>query len=172
MKGRLLCILVFPIMVFIGLVGHAVATPTKPAATKPAAPLPRFASLRSNAVNLHVGPGKNYPTEWRFVRAGLPVEILAEFDTWRQITDWQGTKGWVHKSLLCGKRTVVIQEKQCKLHDKPVEGSAVKAYLEPGVLGSVKECSPGWCLLEVQRHKGWLKRSCIWGVYAHEEKFR
>jgi SH3-like domain-containing protein len=134
--------------------------------------LPRFVSLRSNAVNLHVGPGKNYPVEWQFVRSGLPVEIVAEFDTWRKIRDWQGTLGWVHKSLLCGKRTAVIKEKQCKLHRKTEDNSQVVAYLEPGVLGKLKECAGNWCSLEVQGHSGWIKRACVWGVYDHEEKFK
>ena len=30
-------------------------------------------------------------------RQGLPIEIIAEFDTWRRIRDCQGTEGWVHK---------------------------------------------------------------------------
>ena len=77
-----------------------------------ALPLPRYVSLRSNSVNLHVGPGKNYPVEWRYVLQNLPVEIIAEFDTWRQIRDWQGTQGWVHKSLLSGRRTVWVLHKQ------------------------------------------------------------
>eukprot|EP01039_Chlorochromonas_danica_P014165 gene14165-16492_t len=67
-----------------------------------------YASLRANAVNLHVGPGNNYPIDWLYIRQGMPVEIIAEFDTWRQIRDWQGTQGWVHKSLLSGRRTIWV----------------------------------------------------------------
>jgi len=140
----------------------------------PAAPLslPRFASLRSKTVNLHVGPGKNYHIEWTFVRPGLPVEIIAEFDTWRQIRDWQGNQGWVHKSLLCGKRTAVIQQKQRKLFKETDENARVVVHLEPGVLGEVLECRNDWCRLDVQGHRGWIKRRCIWGVYPHEDKFK
>lgn len=135
-------------------------------------PLPRFASLRAKSVNLHVGPGNNYPTEWKFVRPGIPVEILAEFDTWRQIRDWQGTQGWVHKSLLCGKRTAVIQKKQRKLHKNPDESSAIAAHVEPGVLATLLECRNDWCRVDIQGVRGWVKRRFIWGVYPHEEKFK
>ena len=41
--------------------------------------LPRFASLRSDEVNLRVGPGENYPIEWVLKRKDMPVEILREF---------------------------------------------------------------------------------------------
>ena len=34
----------------------------------------------------------------------MPVEIVAEYENWRKIRDWQGASGWVHQSLLTGKR--------------------------------------------------------------------
>ncbi len=49
------------------------------AAVAEEAPLPRFASLRSNEVNLRAGPGTQYPGEWVFLRRDLPVEIVAEY---------------------------------------------------------------------------------------------
>ena len=48
-------------------------------------PLPRFASLRVDEVNLRTGPGTRYPIDWVYMREGLPVEITAEFDIWRRI---------------------------------------------------------------------------------------
>ncbi len=161
MKPSFICLLLL-----IGL-GEVLAAPSSTALS-----VPRFASLRAKSVNLHVGPGNNYPTEWTFVRPGLPVEIVAEFDTWRQVRDWQGTQGWVHKSLLCGKRTAVVQQKQRKLYKAPEETAKVLAHLDPGVLGKLLECRNDWCRLEVQGHRGWIKRRCIWGVYPHEETFK
>src|SRR5262245_5050819 len=67
-------------------------------------PIPRFASLRSDEVNVRSGPGTRYPVEWVFKRKSMPVEIVAEYDIWRKIRDWQGASGWVHQSLLTGKR--------------------------------------------------------------------
>lgn len=46
--------------------------------------LPRFVSLKSDRVNLREGPSKDHRTAWVFQRAGLPVEIVAEFDNWRR----------------------------------------------------------------------------------------
>ena len=71
--------------------------------------LPRFVSLRSDQVNLRVGPGENYPIEWVLTRKEMPVEIVREFENWRMIRDWQGTEGWVHERMLTGKRAVVVK---------------------------------------------------------------
>ena len=68
-------------------------------------PLPRFVSLRANQVRLRTGPGVQYPIEWVYQRQYLPVEIIAEYRTWRKIRDWQSTQGWVHQSMLSGNRT-------------------------------------------------------------------
>ena len=71
-------------------------------------PLPRFVSLKSDRVNLHEGPSKDHPTRWVYQRAGLPVEILAEFEIWRKIRDSEGGEGWVLHSLLSGRRTALV----------------------------------------------------------------
>lgn len=134
-------------------------------------PVPRFVSLRSNKVNIHVGPGADFPIEWTFQRQGMPVEIIGEFDTWRQVRDMQGTTGWVHKSLLVGKRTAIVLNKQQKILRKAELNAPVVAYLEIGVIGKIKQCKEGWCRLDVKGYDGWIERKNIWGVYAHEEKF-
>ncbi len=71
-------------------------------------PLPRYASLKTDRVNLREGPSKDHRTLWVFQRAGLPIEIVAEFETWRRIRDSEGTEGWVLHSLLSGRRTAIV----------------------------------------------------------------
>lgn len=78
-------------------------------------PLPRFASLRAEKVNLRVGPGSEYPIEWVIKRPNLPIQIIAEYETWRQIKDSDGTTGWVHQSMLSGKRFVLVKEEYFSL---------------------------------------------------------
>ncbi len=71
-------------------------------------PLPRFVSLKSDRVNVRAGPGQSHRVAWVFSRAGLPVEIVAEFENWRRIRDSDGSEGWVFHSLLSGRRTGVV----------------------------------------------------------------
>jgi SH3-like domain-containing protein len=67
-------------------------------------PLPRFVTLKSKRVNLRIGPGTDFAASWMYLKAGLPVEIIQEYDNWRQIRDADGTSGWVNQSLLSGSR--------------------------------------------------------------------
>src|SRR5438552_5136033 len=86
---------------------------------EPSGKLPRFVSLRSDQVNLRVGPGENYPIEWVLTRKEMPVEIVREFQHWRLIRDWQGTEGWVHERMLTGKRAVLVKGGIRTLHRQP-----------------------------------------------------
>ena len=112
-------------------------------------PVPRFVSLKADKVNMHIGPAKHYEVKWLYQRAGLPVEITAEFENWRRIRDSDGTEGWVYHSLLSGRRTGVVtaksKEELISLYDKPDAKGSVTAQLQPGVLGSVKRCNAAWC---------------------------
>jgi len=130
--------------------------------------VPRFASLRSDEVNLRTGPGARYPIDWVLIRKGLPVEVVDEYEAWRRVRDWQGSEGWVHQSMVSSARTVIVTGKIRALRADPDDGAATLARVEPGVLARLLECHGGWCRVEAQDAKGWLKRGEVWGVYADE----
>jgi SH3-like domain-containing protein len=142
------------------------------AAEKSTEPVPRFVTLRADTVNLRTGPGSRYPVEWVYRRKGLPVEIVAEFDQWRRIRDWQGTEGWVHQRMVTGTRNVVVQGAQRILRQTADTGGAPVAKLDPGVIAHLLECRDAWCRIEIQAGsgdvKGWLGRGEIWGVLPDE----
>ncbi len=141
---------------------------TAAAAAQEAAPVPRFAALRSDEVNLRAGPGKQYPVDWVFTRRALPVEITADYGQWRKIRDVDGSEGWVHQSLLTGRRSVMITGEIRTLVREPEPGAAPVARAEPGVIARLLACRGVWCRIEIERHKGWLRRDHLWGVYAGE----
>jgi SH3-like domain-containing protein len=127
-------------------------------------PVPRFVSLRSDEVNLRTGPGLNYPIEWVYQRRGLPVEVIDEFDTWRQIRDFEGTEGWVHQSMIDGQRTFLITNEVQPIVMTPEEHAKSAARLQKGVVGEIQECeASGWCLVSVKGYRGWIKHSDFWG---------
>src|SRR5690606_30718590 len=97
-------------------------------------PVPRFVTLATDEVNLRTGPGLRYPVKLVIKRSGLPVEIIREFDIWRQVRDVDGEEGWVHKSMLSGRRSVIVRgQMQTLLRDPKAEALPV-AKLEPGVI--------------------------------------
>ena len=138
------------------------------AENEPGARLPRFVSLRSDLVNMRVGPGENYPVEWVLTRKEMPVEIVKEFENWRMIRDWQGTEGWVHERMLTGKRAVVIKGGIRTLHRQPDPASPAVARAQPGVIAKLLECRGEWCRIDAADHAGWVQRGDLWGVYPDE----
>lgn len=133
-------------------------------------PLPRFASLKADDVNMRIGPGSRYAIKWVYKHEGLPVEIIQEFNVWREIRDSEGTVGWVHKQMLQGKRMAIIKNKIAVLRKSPEEGASAVARVEPGVVGKLLECQSDWCKLQVSNHKGWISKTAMWGAYK-DEKF-
>jgi SH3-like domain-containing protein len=136
-------------------------------------PVPRFVSLKADKVNMHIGPAKHYEVKYLYQRAGLPVEITAEFENWRRIRDSDGTEGWVYHSLLSGRRTGVVSAKSkdelIAIYEKPDLKSAVAAQLQPGVQAAVKRCTTTWCRVAGQGFDGWIPQERLWGVYPNEK---
>ena len=134
-------------------------------------PVPRFVSLRSDDVNVRTGPGLRYPVDWVYHRKHLPVEVIAEWDTWRKVRDWEGAIGWVHQSTLSASRYVMIVAPAGQLRAlrrEPTMTAAAVAEAESTVLGQLLECQAQWCRLDVQGNRGWLPRTDIWGLYPNE----
>lgn len=152
-------------------------------------PLPRFVSLKSANINVRVGPGKENAILWNYVKAGLPVEIILEFDTWRKIRDSEGVEGWVSQAMLSGRRTAIVEPQFAKktgditsiieadsaepdltvpLFAKPDDKARKVALLEPGVNVDVITCDAEWCSVSAGAHGGWIEKARIWGVYANE----
>ncbi|MEX2451760.1 MAG: SH3 domain-containing protein [Rhodospirillales bacterium] len=133
-------------------------------------PLPRFVSLRAAEINLRTGPGVQYPIEWLYRRQHLPVEIIAEFGTWRQIRDWEGAQGWVHQGLLSGRRYAIVTGALRTLRSEPDINSKPVAKIEKGVIVRLKSC-PGasnWCQADAGKYSGWLRKIEFWGAYPNE----
>lgn len=131
-------------------------------------PLPRFVSLGAGEVNLRTGPGGRYPIDWVYVRKGLPVEIIAEYDLWRQVRDIDGDEGWIHKQLLSGKRFVIVTAEVVELRDEADPGAPVVLRAAKGVQAKLKRCDADRCRIDIDGTDGWVERAALWGIYPDE----
>jgi SH3-like domain-containing protein len=136
-------------------------------------PVPRYVSLKSDRVNLREGPSKDHRTTWVFQRAGLPVEITAESETWRRIRDSEGVEGWVLHSLLSGRRTALVapwrKNDSLLLYSKPNEKSDPVARLQANVIGGIAKCDGAWCRISGEGFDGYIQQTNLWGVYPNEK---
>lgn len=153
-----------------GVVASRANEPSDPADNQSGTslPVPRFVTLAADEVNVRTGPGTRYPIRIVIRRGGLPVEIVKEHETWRKIRDVDGDEGWVHKAMLSGRRAVIIKGQIQPLLRKPDDTAPPVAKLEPGVIASLQACTAEWCDLKASSYEGWIRKTALWGVYAHE----
>lgn len=132
-------------------------------------PVPRFVSLKSGEVYLREGPSPQHKVQWVYVRRGLPVEVIAEYDVWRRIRDADGVTGWVHKGMLDGRRSVMMTAgANVPLRESPAPDAPVVAYAEAGVIAKLKACGGDFCEIEAKSIDAYVPRARLWGVYRDE----
>ncbi len=138
-----------------------------------------YASIKSSEVNVRKGPNTRYPIEWVYKKKGEPVEVIAQFEHWYRIKDFNGDEGWVKSAMLTKKRTGVINvsaskdqsspKLYAKLYDKPDESSRVIANIEHSKRIEIVQCNKQFCQIKIANLSGWLEKSQVWGVYRNEE---
>jgi len=144
-------------------------------------PLPRFASTRSEPINIRVGPGTRYDIAWTYLKSGQPVEIIQEFDTWRKIRDVDGSEGWVHQNLLSGNRAAIVapwqEEGPVALLSAKASDGGVRAWLPTGLRVTLAKCDGAYCEVSASGRTetgsnstftGFLPQGEIWGAYQGE----
>lgn len=165
-----------------GAAGAAPDAPPPPATTttgrsESGLPLPRFVSLKADRVNLRAGPGTDYPTSWVYRRAGLPLEVVSEFETWRQVRDAEGATGWVLQSLLSGRRTALVTPwdikpkapaPQLPVRVSDSDSARVVVNVEAGVIANIHSCDGRWCNVTIDKFRGYMPQKKLWGVYENE----
>jgi len=161
-----------PIMLALALaLGMTAAAAAQDEAERPDTPsgqqVPRFVSLKVDVANGRSGPSRSHPISWRYVQAGLPMEVIAETPDWRRVRDPDGEVTWMHRSILSGRRSVWTRD-ETALHARDNDDSPVEAIAEPGVVLSLERCRTGWCRVEAQGYRGWARTGTLWGVYPEE----
>jgi SH3-like domain-containing protein len=167
------CSVVALVCVWLGAAVSAGYSAKDSVQTTSGLPVPRYVSLKSDHVNVRVGPTKDNDVAWVYTRVGLPVEITAEFENWRRVRDSEGSEGWVYHSLLSGRRTAVVTMKDkadlAPIYDRAEADSAIAARLQAGVIAQVKKCASSWCHIAGDGFDGWIQQERLWGVYADEQ---
>ncbi|MBX7526904.1 SH3 domain-containing protein [Qipengyuania vesicularis] len=126
---------------------------------------PYWASLRANEINMRVGPSADYKIDWVYRRKGLPVKVVRVMEGWRLVQDPDGTQGWIAARLLSPERSAIVAgEGLAAMYEDADQSSTLKWRLEPGVVGSLGDCSRGWCELTIGNRAGWVRQERLWGT--------
>src|SRR3546814_18674659 len=106
---------------------------------------PYYASIAASKARMRTGPARTYPATWLYVRADLPIKVVAVYRDWRKVEDPDGTQGWMLVNLLSSQRTAIVRDATAALRAAPDAGAAVNWRAEPGAVGRIRQCSARWC---------------------------
>ena len=127
--------------------------------------VPYWASLKSEEVNMRVGPSRDFEIEWVYKRKGMPLKVVRVVDGWRLVRDPDGEEGWVASSLLTlAPQAMVTGEEWAAMRADPADNGTLKWNAEPGVVGALGKCDAGWCEFDVEGRTGWVKQDRLWGA--------
>lgn len=131
----------------------------------------RFVAMRADKVNARSGPNTRYPIEWIYQQQNYPVEIIAEYEQWRKIRDYDGTVTWVRKNLLTSARYALVAEPgENNIYNKDSLNADVIARVENGVVAKIKRCNQTFCyLIFADNIEGWMPRNALYGIKKGEE---
>lgn len=126
--------------------------------------VPYWASIKTEELNMRVGPSREYKISWVYKRERLPIKVIRVVEGWRLVQDSEGTQGWVTASLLSPRRTaLVVGEGLAPMRDTASKTGDLKWNLEAGVVGYLGDCSAGWCEFDASGYTGWVSQSRLWG---------
>lgn len=126
---------------------------------------PYWASVRSDRVNMRVGPSENYRITWVYTRPDLPLKVVRKKDGWRLVQDPVGAQGWVVSRFLSRERSAIVTGKvPATMREQPADDSPLRWKLAPGVVGHLGDCKLGWCRFDVIGRDGWVRQDRLWGA--------
>ena len=100
-----------------------------------------------------------------------PVEVIDEYELWRQIREVDGTVGWVHRRMLSSGRFAVVTEDTALRRDIETSAPPV-AFVQKGALGKLEACEVDSCRLSFlfndKEYTGWLNKEDFYGAYSRE----
>ena len=124
----------------------------------------RHAYLKAKRVYWRAGPGSEHAVLWNYTCPGWPVFIRKRWSYWCQVEDVKGAVGWVHGNLLAFRRVVFVLYMKTPLRVNPSVSSAIKAYLQKGVLALCLKQEGQWLCVRLlkERYEGWVHTQHVW----------
>ena len=121
----------------------------------------RLTVIKSVA-NIRAGPGSNYDILWK-VEKYYPIFVIEKKDPWYHFKDFEGDKGWVHKSLVNKVDAVITKKDLCNIRSGPGTGNKILFTVEKGIPFKVIKRQSPWLKIEhADKDKGWIHDSLVW----------
>ena len=119
-------------------------------------------AVSAPVANIRSGPGTSHNVLWK-VEKYFPLRVIEKSGDWYHFEDFEGDKGWVHRSLVSKISAVVTKNDACNIRSGPGTGNKIIFTVEKGIPFKVLNREGSWIHIEhADGDKGWIHKSLIW----------
>ncbi len=119
-------------------------------------------SVASSIANIRSGPGTKHDVLWQVAKYH-PVLVLKKSGKWYHFRDFEGDKGWIHKSLVHKIPSVITNKENCNVRSGPGTKYKILFATEKGIPFKILKRKGNWIYVQhADGDKGWIHKSLIW----------
>jgi SH3-like domain-containing protein len=119
-------------------------------------------SVKANIANIRSGPDTNDTVIWQ-VEKYHPLNVVQKQGEWYLFEDFEGDRGWIHKTLLNNVKSVVVKNDTCNVRSGPGTQNDIRFTVDKGVPFKVLEEKKDWLhVVHADGDQGWIHRSLVW----------
>ena len=119
-------------------------------------------AVSSPVANIRSGPGTHHNVMWK-VEKFFPLLVIDKSGEWYQLKDFEGDRGWVHRSLVDKTPTVITKNDKCNIRSGPGTHHKILFTVENGIPFKVLKREGSWIHIEhADGDKGWIHKALVW----------
>ena len=119
-------------------------------------------AVSAPVANIRSGPGTGHNVLWK-VEQYFPVFVIEKSGEWYRFEDFEGDKGWVHRSLVGKIPAVITKNDSSNIRSGPGTTYQVLFSVEKGIPFKVLKRENNWIHIEhADGDKGWIHKSLVW----------
>ena len=119
-------------------------------------------AVTGEIANIRSGPGTKHEVLFQAEKY-YPIILLEKKGNWYKIEDFEGDKGWIHKSLADKIQSVITIKPKCNVRSGPGINYQIAFICEKGVPFRVIERKGNWIhVRHADGYKGWMHKSLVW----------
>ncbi|MGD9182044.1 MAG: SH3 domain-containing protein [Desulfobacterales bacterium] len=119
-------------------------------------------AVSAPVANIRSGPGTSHNVLWK-VEQYFPVFVIEKSGEWYHFEDFEGDKGWVHRSLVGKIPAVITKTDASNIRSGPGTSHQILFTVEKGIPFKVLKRENNWIHIEhADGDKGWIHKSLVW----------
>ena len=119
-------------------------------------------TVKVPVANVRSEPGTKADILWN-IEQYHPLEIIKTSGSWCQFKDFEGDKGWIHKSLLDKTPAVITVRDKCNVRENPGTKSKIFFTVDKGIPFKVLKRKGDWIHIQhADGDQGWIHKSLVW----------